>query len=89
LTDDCPHAVSAGSYLLELLTPEETADFRRHSERCLHCQREIVALMPGALFLQELKADILAANQRRCTDRPLLSAVAALEPRWTSGCRPF
>jgi hypothetical protein len=87
LTDDaCPHAVSAGSYLLEMLTPEETAEFRQHSQRCLHCQREIAALMPGAVFLQELRADILAANRRLCTDRPLLSAVAAREPWWAPGC---
>lgn len=86
MTDDCPHAVSAGSYLLEILTPEETAEFRHHSRHCLPCQREIVALMPGALFLQELRADILAANQRLCTDRPVLTTVAAREPRWIAGC---
>ena len=86
MTDDCPHAVSAGSYLLEMLTPEETADFQQHSRLCLHCQREIVALMPGALFLQELRADILAAQQRVCTDRPVLSTVAAREPWWIAGC---
>jgi hypothetical protein len=86
---DCPHAVSAGSYLLELLTPEETAEFRQHSRHCLHCQREIVALMPGALFLQELRADILSAEQRVCTDRPVLSTVAARELRWIAGCDPL
>jgi hypothetical protein len=85
----CPHAVSAGSYLLELLTPEETAEFQQHSRRCSHCRREIVALMPGALFLQELRADILAAEQRLCTDRPVLSTVAAREPRWVPGCGTF
>lgn len=86
MTDDCPHAVSVGSYLLEMLTPEETADFRLHSRQCPPCQREIVALMPGALFLQVLRADILAANQRLCTDRPVLTTVAAREPRWIAGC---
>jgi hypothetical protein len=79
LTDACPHAISAGSYLLEMLTPEETADFRLHSLRCQTCQREIVALMPGALFLRELKAEVLAAEQRLCTERPVLSTVAARE----------
>lgn len=86
MTDDCPHAVSAGSYLLELLTPEEAAQFRRHSRQCPHCQRELVALMPGALFLRELRADILSADQRLCTDRPVLSTVAARELRWIPGC---
>lgn len=89
MTDACPHAVSAGSYLLEMLSPEETAEFRRHSTQCLRCQWEIVELMPGALFLQELRADILAAEQRLCTDRPLLSTVAAREPRWIAGCGTF
>jgi len=45
--------------------------------------------MPGALFLRELRADILASNQRLCADRPVLTAVAAREPRWIAGCRPF
>lgn len=83
----CPHSISAGSYLLEMLTPEETAAFRLHSRECLHCQREIVALLPGALFLQVLRADIIAAEQRLCTDRPLLSTVAGRELRWVSDCR--
>ena len=82
MTYVCPHAVSAGSYLLEMLTAEETGEFQRHSRHCLYCQGEIVALMPGALFLQELRADILAADQRLCTGRPVLSTVAAREPRW-------
>jgi anti-sigma factor RsiW len=85
--DACPHALSAGSYLLGLLSTEETDQFRRHSTRCPSCQREIVALMPGALFLQELKADVLAAEQRLCAGRPFLAAVAAREPRWVPGCR--
>ncbi|GGU17182.1 hypothetical protein [Lentzea flava] len=85
--DACPHIVSAGSYLLEMLTPEETAEFRLHSSQCVHCQREIVALLPGAMFLQELRADILSTNQRRCTDRPLLSTVVSREPHWVPGCR--
>ncbi|MEV6235376.1 hypothetical protein [Lentzea sp. NPDC051838] len=89
MTDDCPHAVSAGSYLLELLTPEETAEFRHHSRLCLSCQREIVSLLPGALFLQELRADILGAEQRLCTDRPVLTTVASREPRWIAGCDAF
>jgi hypothetical protein len=89
LTDACPHAVSAGSYLLEMLTPEETDEFRHHSRECLHCQREIVALMPGAMFLQVLRDDILAANQRLCTDRPVLTTVASREPRWIAGCGTF
>ena len=80
MTDSCPHAISAGSYLLHMLSPEETADFRLHSRMCLHCQQEIVALLPGALFLQELRADILAAEQRLCSERPVLSTVAAREP---------
>ncbi|MET8764599.1 hypothetical protein [Lentzea sp. NPDC004782] len=87
MPDACPHTLSAGSYLLGLLTTEETDEFRRHSTRCALCQWEIVALMPGALFLQELKADVLAAEQRLCTDRPVLAAVAAREPRWVPGCR--
>ncbi|GAB2810475.1 hypothetical protein [Lentzea nigeriaca] len=88
MSDDiCPHVVSAGSYLLEMLSPEETAEFRQHSRHCLHCQREIVALMPGALFLQELRADILAANRRLCAERPVLSTVAAREPWWGPACQ--
>ncbi|GAA3626002.1 hypothetical protein GCM10022267_10320 [Lentzea roselyniae] len=79
---DCPHAVSAGSYLLEMLTPEETDEFRRHTLQCVYCQGEIVSLLPGALFLQELRAGILAADQRLCTDRPALTTVAARELRW-------
>ncbi|MET9631158.1 hypothetical protein ABZX92_27210 [Lentzea sp. NPDC006480] len=86
MPDACPHAVSAGSYLLEMLSPDETAEFRRHSSRCVACQREIAALLPGALFLRELRADILAANRRRCVDRPVLSTVAAREPWWIAGC---
>ncbi|SFR29876.1 hypothetical protein SAMN04488564_12265 [Lentzea waywayandensis] len=85
MTDDCPHAVSVGSYLLELLTDEETDEFRQHSQDCRQCQREIVALLPGALFLQELRADIAAANQRLCTHRPVPSMVTARELHWTSG----
>jgi len=86
LTDDCPHLISAGSYLLEMLSPEETAEFRLHSARCLQCQQEIVALTPGALFLQELRADILAAEQNQCDAPPLLSTVAARELRWVRDC---
>lgn len=82
MTDACPHAVSAGSYLLEMLTPEETAEFRQHSRSCLYCQGEIAALMPGALYLQELRADILAAERRLCTERPALTTVLGREPRW-------
>ncbi|WP_086666575.1 hypothetical protein [Lentzea kentuckyensis] len=89
MTDACPHAISVGSYLLEILTPEETAEFRHHSRQCLACQREIVALLPGALFLQVLRNDILSANQRLCADRPVLAAVAAREPRWIAGCGTF
>ncbi|MCP2241760.1 hypothetical protein [Lentzea aerocolonigenes] len=86
MTDDCPHVISAGSYLLEMLSPEETAEFRLHSAHCLQCQREIVALTPGALFLQELRADILAAEQTLCDAPPLLSTVAARELRWLRDC---
>ncbi|HEX8867445.1 MAG TPA: hypothetical protein VF821_17435 [Lentzea sp.] len=86
MTDDCPHAVSAGSYLLDILTPEQTAEFRLHSAHCVPCQREIVALMPGALFLRELRDDIRAANHRVCSDRPVLSTVAEREPWWIAGC---
>lgn len=89
MTDACPHAVSTGGYLLGLLTAEETAEFRQHSARCPHCRSEIVALMPGALFLQELRADFQAAERRMCTSRPALSAFAAREPRWGSGCGAF
>lgn len=79
MTDACPHAVSAGSYLLHLLSPEETDEFRLHHQQCVSCQQEIAALLPGALFLQELRADIVAAEQRLCTERPVLSTVAARE----------
>lgn len=89
MTDDCPHAVSAGSYLLEMLTPEETAEFRHHSRRCLTCQREIVALMPGAMFLQELRAEIIESDQRLCAERPVLTTVESREPRWIAGCGTF
>lgn len=80
MTDACPHAISAGSYLLHMLSQEESDEFRLHHQDCLSCQREIVALLPGALFLQELRADILAAEQRLCAERPVLSTVAAREP---------
>ncbi|NKE63692.1 hypothetical protein FXN61_46055 [Lentzea sp. PSKA42] len=86
MSDACPHAVSAGSYLLEMLTPDETDEFRQHSSQCLRCQWEIVELMPGALFLQELRADILASDQRLCSDRPVLSTVVSRELRWAPGC---
>jgi anti-sigma factor RsiW len=86
LPEACPHAVSVGSYLLEMLSPEETAAFRSHSSQCPACQREIIALMPGALFLRELRADILGADRRRCADRPVLSTVAAREPWWIADC---
>lgn len=89
MTDACPHAVSAGSYLLGMLTTEETAEFRRHSARCARCRREVVELMPGALFLEELRADIHAADRRLCTDRPFLSTVVSREPRWIAGCGTF
>ncbi|MDX8055610.1 hypothetical protein SK571_40070 [Lentzea sp. BCCO 10_0798] len=89
MTDACPHALSAGSYLLGLLTAEETQEFRQHSTRCSHCQGELVDLMPGALYLQELRADILAAGRRPCTDRPFLSTVVAREPRWIAGCGTY
>ncbi len=89
MTDACPYTVSAGSYLLEMLTPEEAAEFRLHSRGCQHCRRELVALLPGALFLQELRADMFGARQRLCTDRPLLSTVAGRELRWVSDCRAF
>ena len=86
MTDVCPHAASAGSYLLGMLTAEETDDFRRHSTRCAHCQWELVVLMPGALFLKELRADVLAAGPRLCAERPFLSTVAAREPWWIADC---
>jgi len=86
VTDACPHAVSAGSFLLGMLTAEETDEFWQHSTRCSHCREELVELMPGALYLRQLRADIFAAGQRSCTDRPFLSTVVAREPRWIAGC---
>ena len=79
MTDACPHNIEAGSYLLHMLSQEESDEFRLHHQHCLSCQREIIALLPGALFLEELRADILAAEQRLCTERPALSTVAARE----------
>lgn len=86
MTDACPHAISAGSYLLGLLTAQETAEFRLHSTECAQCQWEIIELAPGVLYLEQLKAAIRASHPHNCSGPPLPSAVATRERQWAGGC---
>jgi hypothetical protein len=52
----CPLTVTAGSYVLGVLSPQETDDFHQHAEECPYCRREVLELSPVASFLAPLKA---------------------------------
>lgn len=86
MTDVCPHAVSAGSYLLGLLTAQETTEFRLHSTECEQCQWEIIELAPGVLYLEQLKAEIRTRHPRNCSHPPRPSIVVPREPQWADDC---
>lgn len=86
MTDACPHAHSAGSYLLGLLTAQETTEFRLHSTECAQCRWEIIELTPGVLYLEQLRADIRAEHPRHCAYPPRPSVVAPREPLWAGNC---
>ncbi len=58
----CPHSVAAGSYVLGVLDPSETEEYRQHTRTCPHCEREIADLTPVARFLKVFKAEIGAVD---------------------------
>ena len=51
----CPLTVTAGSYVLGVLSPPENNEFHQHTEECPYCEREVLELSPVASFLAPLK----------------------------------
>ena len=61
----CPLTVTAGSYVLGVLDPQETSEFHQHTEACPYCRREVLELSPVVSFLAPLKAGHQWASARR------------------------
>lgn len=53
----CPLTVTAGSYVLGVLSPPENNEFHQHAEECPYCRREVQELSPVVSFLAPLKAE--------------------------------
>ncbi|RSM83841.1 hypothetical protein DMH04_21995 [Kibdelosporangium aridum] len=55
MTSACSYTVTAGGYVLGVLTVRESNDFHDHIEVCSDCRREVVELSPVARMLAPLK----------------------------------
>ncbi|MBP2319761.1 anti-sigma-K factor RskA [Kibdelosporangium banguiense] len=53
----CPYTVTAGSFVLGVLSARERNQFHQHTEECLHCRSEVLELAPVAELLAPLKAE--------------------------------
>jgi anti-sigma factor RsiW len=60
----CPFTITAGSYVLGVLSARETVEFHQHAEQCPYCHREVLELSPVAGFLAPLKAERQWSNSR-------------------------
>jgi hypothetical protein len=63
----CPFTITAGSYVLGVLSVRENDEFHQHAEQCPYCHREILELSPVVSFLAPLKAERLWATSRRAS----------------------
>jgi hypothetical protein len=61
----CPFTVTAGSYVLGVLSTRESDEFHQHAEQCPYCHREVLELSPVVSLLAPLKAERLWATSRR------------------------
>jgi anti-sigma factor RsiW len=60
----CPFTITAGSYVLGVLSPLESNEFHQHTEECPYCRREVLELSPVVGFLASLKAERRWASPR-------------------------
>jgi anti-sigma factor RsiW len=60
----CPLTVTAGSYVLGVLSPPESNEFHQHAEECPDCWREVLELSPVVSFLASFKAERQWASVR-------------------------
>jgi anti-sigma factor RsiW len=56
MVNSCRHTITAASYVLGVLCPQESAEFGRHAETCPHCRREIAELGPVTQALAAVKS---------------------------------
>ncbi|MCE7007387.1 hypothetical protein LWC34_31900 [Kibdelosporangium philippinense] len=62
MTSTCSYTVTAGGYVLGVLTVRENKDFHDHVEVCVDCRREVVELSPVARILAPLRTAARSAH---------------------------